>query len=130
MICKAKLIKVELNGKTHEEFMSEKLKEKGITNSEDIISDFFGIDSDEKYVFRNNDIYEVVPITSEQVFIIEKNSDDSFFIYAEYDPETTCLSEMIDLRLGFDAKFNCEFETPVTTWSLKDDKIIKNIRYD
>ena len=130
MICKAKVTKIELNGKTHEEFMSEKLKEKGINNSEDIVSDFFGIDTDEKYVFRNHDIYEVTPITSEQVFIIEKNSDDSFFIYAEYDPESTCLGEMIDLRLDFDAKFNCESETPVTTWSLNDGKIVKNIKYN
>lgn len=128
MICKAKIVKVDLNGKTHEEFMSEKLKEKGINDSKDVLLDFFGIDDDEKYIFRNNDIYEVVPIVSEQVFIIEKNSDDSFFIYAEYDPESTCLGEMIDLRLDFDAKFNCA-ETPVTTWSLKDDKIVKNIEY-
>jgi hypothetical protein len=130
MICKTKLIKVELNGKTHEEFILEKLKEKGITNSKDIVSDFFGIDTDEKYIFRNNDIYEVVPIVSDQVFIIEKNSDDSFFIYAEYDPESTCLGEMIDLRLDFDAKFNCESETPVIMYSLKDDKIVKNVEYE
>jgi hypothetical protein len=129
MICKVKLTKVELNGKTHEEFMSEKLKEKGITNSKDVLLDFFGIDDDEKYIFRNKDIYEVVPIVSDQVFIIEKNSDDSFFIYAEYDPESTCLSEMIDLRLDFDAKFNCESETPVIMYSLKDDKIVKNVEY-
>lgn len=130
MICKAKIVKVNLNGKTHEEFMLEKLKEKGITNSKDIVSDFFEIDTDEKYIFRNNDIYEVVPIVSDQVFIIEKNSDDSFFIYAEYDPESTCLGEMIDLRLNFNAKFNCESETPVIMYSLKDDKIVKNIEYN
>jgi hypothetical protein len=129
MICKAKIVKVNLNGKTHEEFMLEKLKEKGITNSKDILLDFFGIDDDEKYIFRNNDIYEVVPIVSDQVFIIEKNSNDSFFIYAEYDPESTCLGEMIDLRLDFDAKFNCESETPVIMYSLKDDKIVKNVEY-
>lgn len=129
MICKAKIVKVNLNGKTQEEFMSEKLKEKGINDSKDVLLDFFGIDDDEKYIFRNNDIYEVVPIVSEQVFIIEKNSDDSFFIYAEYDPESTCLGEMIDLRLDFDAKFNCESETLVTTWGLKDGKIVKNIEY-
>jgi hypothetical protein len=130
MICKAKIVKVNLNGKTHEEFMLEKLKEKGITNSKDILLDFFGIDDNEKYIFRNNDIYEVVPIVSDQVFIIEKNSDDSFFIYAEYDPESTCLGEMIDLRLDFDAKFNCESETPVRMYSLKDDKIVKNVEYE
>ena len=122
MICKAKIVKVNLNGKTKEEFMAEKLKEKGINNSEDILLDFFGIDDDEKYIFRNSDIYEVVPIVSDQVFIIEKNSDDSFFIYAEYDPESTCLGEMIDLRLDFDAKFNCESETPVIMYGLKDNE--------
>lgn len=121
MICKAKIVKVDLNGKTHEEFMVEKLKEKGINNSKDIVSDFIEIDTEEKYIFRNNDIYEVIPITSEQVFIIEKNSDDSFFIYAEYDPESTCLGEMIDLRLDFDAKFNCESETPVMMYGLKNN---------
>jgi hypothetical protein len=109
--------------------MSEKLKEKGINDSKDVLLDFFGIDDDEKYIFRNNDIYEVVPIVSDQVFIIEKNSDDSFFIYAEYDPESTCLSEMIDLRLDFDTKFNCESETPVIMYSLKDGEIVKNVEY-
>jgi hypothetical protein len=128
MICKAKIVKVDLNGKTKEEFMIEKLKESGINDIEDIEMDFLGA-FDEKYIFRNNDIYEVVPIVSDQVFIIEKNSDDSFFIYAEYDPESTCLSEMIDLRLDFDAKFNSSSETPVIMYSLKDDAIVKNIEY-
>ena len=41
MICKAKIVKVNLNGKTQEEFMSEKLKEKGINDSKDILLDFF-----------------------------------------------------------------------------------------
>ena len=129
MICKAKIVKVDLNGKTKEEFMAEKLKELGINNIEDIEMDFLGA-FDEKYIFRKNNIYEVIPIISDQVFIIEKNSDESFFIYAEYDPESTCLAEMIDLRLDFDAKFNCESETPVTTWGLKDGKLEKNIKYN